>query len=240
MIDIHCHLLPGLDDGPRDLLTALALTRACAQDGVAHVVMTPHIYPGVFDNTLSEIRLASASFARQVHEEGLALQLSHAAEVRVGPEIMSLYEQGMLPLLSEREGFRHLLLEMPDGQIPLGMDKLCHWLLLRHITPVIAHPERNKAVMAQPHRMADFTAMGCKLQLTAGALLGDFGRQAQATAECLLDTVEVHAIASDAHGLQRRAPRMGAARDHLTRTRGVAIADRLTHTGPASMCGLQP
>lgn len=238
MIDLHCHLIPGLDDGPADLTAALALARACADDGVSHVVMTPHLYPGVFDNDLPGITQAAAAFCSALEATDVTLGLSFAAEIRVGIEVMELHQRNALPLLGADGSPRHVLLEMPDGQIPVGMHQLCAWLIERDVTPVIAHPERNKGVMAQPERLVALIDLGCNLQITAGSLLGDFGRQAHAMAEQLIDLGWVHAVASDAHGLRRRAPRLRAARDHLTRTRGHAMADWLTLGGPARLSGV--
>ena len=236
MIDIHCHLLPGLDDGPPDDESALALARACVADGISHAVSTPHVFPGRYDNGCENIRAAHARFAALLAEAQIPLQLSWAGEVRLTPEVLDLLPHHELPFVGQVGAARTLLLEMPDGQSPLGALNFVRRLLAQHIRPIIVHPERNRGVMERPDRLLDFVEAGCFVQLTAGSLVGLFGAKAQATAITLLDRQWVHAIASDAHNLTGRAPRMQEARKWLLENHGPEVAHRLTVSGPALLC----
>jgi tyrosine-protein phosphatase YwqE len=237
MIDIHSHILPGIDDGARDLAEALALARAYVADGVTQVVATPHIYPGVFDNTPDTVGAAFDLLQEALVREGIPLRLSRGAEVRVSEELPELVlRQQLLFLDSGQREMRHVLLELPDGQIPVGTDRLVDWLLQRQIRPVLAHPERNKAVMADPLKMRPFVTRGCRLQVTAGAVLGQFGDKAQRAARALLDQGWVTAVASDAHNLIARAPRMTPARAWLVSQYGERAAEVLTLEGPTLLC----
>jgi protein-tyrosine phosphatase len=243
MIDLHCHLLPGIDDGPATLDDALALARALVADGVRHVVATPHIFPGRYENKRSGIAHAHAAFAQVLAQQGIGLQLSFAGEVRLSPDVLDWLARGELPFLGgdaahAGQAPRVLLLEMPDGQVPLGTDRLCASLSRQGIVPLIAHPERNRGVMEQPERLEPLLDAGCQFQLTAGSLLGDFGSRAQDTAWDLLERGQVAAVASDAHNLRGRAPRMSAARELLVQEMGEAVARRLTQDNPARLCGL--
>lgn len=239
MLDLHVHVLPGIDDGPRTLDDALALARALSADGIEHVVATPHIYPGVFDNTPQRIAEAFDRLQAAVADDGLPLTMSWAAEVRICPEIIDWVEQRRLPLLDgSLVGPSTALIELPDGQIPVGTDKLAGLLLDRGITPLIAHPERNKAVMEMHTRLEPLRRMGCLFQLTAASVLGEFGSRAQASARQLLDAGWVDVLATDAHNLSGRRPRMRAAREWLEQNYDAALAERLTVTTPQRIAGV--
>jgi len=238
MIDLHCHLLPAVDDGPQNLDEALGLARACVDDGITHAVLTPHVFPGRHANTRASIAAACAWFRRELAKAQVPLAVSFAGEVRLMPEVLDLLALGELPFLGCSAGRRNLLLEMPDGQIPLGAERFMHQLLRAGVRPVIAHPERNKAVMDQPQRVQAFVDAGCLLQLTAGSLLGSFGARAQAVSRLLLDAGLVAVVASDSHNLLRRPPQLRAARRLLQHERGAATAFELLAAAPARLCGL--
>lgn len=239
MLDLHVHVLPGIDDGPRTLEDALALARALAEDGIEHIVATPHIYPGVFDNTANRIGEVFDGFQAAVSEAGIALTMTWAAEVRICPEILEWIELRRLPMLNgSLVGPSTALIELPDGQIPVGTDKLMGLMLDRGVTPLVAHPERNKAVMEQHTRLDALRRMGCKFQLTAGSLLGDFGTRAQTTAQKLLEAGWVDVIATDSHNRSSRRPRMKAAREWLAQQYDEALALRLTKTQPTEIAGV--
>ena len=235
---MHCHVLPGVDDGPKDDAQALALMRAYVQDGVSHVVLTPHLWAGHYVNTRSTNQAALQRLLGLVRQMRLPLTLSVAGEVRLDEHVPALLAQGELPLLGESGGYRHLLLEMPDSHVPVGTHKLVTWLLTQGIRPVLAHPERNRAIRDDPHKAQALLAMGCKMQITAGAVLGFFGAQVMRAAQVLLAQGWVDAVASDAHNVTTRRPCMTAARSWLVQHHGEEVAHRLTRTGPASLCGL--
>lgn len=237
MIDIHCHLLPGVDDGPATLEDALALAAACVDDGITHVVASPHVFPGRWDNRRGGIEEHAQRFQTALQGAGIALTLGWAGEVRLAPESLDLLAGGELPMLGQVGGYRTLLLEMPDGQIPLGSERFVKACLKVRVRPVIVHPERNRAVMELPQRLRPLVDLGCFVQLTAGSLVGQFGALAQVTARRLLDWGWVHALASDAHNLRGRAPRMRDAAAWLEQHLGAQRARELTLLGPAGLCG---
>ena len=237
MIDIHCHMLPGIDDGPATLENALALARACVDDGITHAVLTPHVFPGRFENRRTSIENDFNRFAVALQASGIPLQVSWAGEVRLTPEVLDLLACDELPFLGQVAGFRTMLLEMPDGQVPLGSERFVGHMLRQRVRPVIVHPERNRAVMERPERLRAFIDLGCYVQLTAGSLVGQFGPKAQATAQTLLDAGWVHAVASDAHNLTGRRPHMRHVAAWLTTCYGATTARELTVSGPAGLCG---
>lgn len=232
MIDLHNHLLPGIDDGAPDLESALALARVAVQDGITHLVCTPHIHPGRYDNTPATIEAALAHFREGLDQHGIALKVAAAAEVRFGMELMVGINQNAIPFLGEWQGNKVLLLEFPHGEIPFGAERLTQWLRQRNITPMIAHPERNKGLMRAPSRLKPFLDQGCLLQVTAASVAGGFGPAAQALAHSLLEQGVVTILASDAHNLDHRPPKITEGMQHAARIVGASQAEALVKHTP--------
>jgi len=206
MIDLHCHLLPGIDDGPKDLASALDLCRHAVKCGIQYAVTTPHITPGRYENTLASITEAYHAFKTELDEAEIPLILGMAAEVRLDPVILDLVKQDNIPYLGEYQGDKLILLEFPHSSIPPGSEELVKWLLNEGIRPVIAHPERNKDIQRRLSKINPFLEAGCLLQITAGSLTGVFGDSSRKRAIQLLKNGVVSIIASDAHNLHSRVP----------------------------------
>jgi protein-tyrosine phosphatase len=238
MIDIHCHLLPGIDDGPRNDEEALALARALEANGVTFVVCTPHIYPGVFDNTRAGIAEKFKHVVKLVRDACLPLQLSFGSEVRLSPELLLWTRRGDLPMLVEERGGKSLLVEMPDNQVPLGTDKLIYQLVREGIQPIVVHPERNKQIMSKPALVQRLIDAGAKLQVTAGSVVGSFGGPAQKAAEIMLKHDWVSVIASDSHNIKGRAPKMRQAGEWIEERFGADRVHRLFVDEPKRLCCL--
>lgn len=232
MIDLHNHLLPGIDDGAPDLETALALARLAVADGTTHLVCTPHIHPGRYDNTPATIDAALLQLRDGLARHGIALAVAAAAEVRFGIELMVGIAQGSIPFLGQWQGKQVLLLEFPHGEVPFGAERLTAWLLQRGIVPMLAHPERNKGLMRTPGRLKAFLEQGCLLQVTAASVAGRFGPAAQALAHDLLEQDVVTILASDAHNLEHRPPLLSEGLQHAARLVGERRADALVRHNP--------
>lgn len=213
MIDLHCHFLPGIDDGAGDMAEALALARAAVDNGIERAIMTPHLHPGRWHNFSAAIEGHTRQFRTALQEADIPLEVGCAAEVRLSPEVPRLIEDGQVPFLGQWHGYRVMLLEFPHSHIPLGADKLVERLLQVGVLPVIAHPERNKDVARDVAKITPFVEMGCILQLTAASVCGRFGERAQRTARDLLASDARLVLATDAHNLAARPPllREGAA-----------------------------
>jgi len=214
MYDLHCHLLPGIDDGPDTLDEALEMARLAVAEGVRKAIVTPHLHVGRWDNDRASIEAAAGAYRRALNTAGIALQIGFAAEVRCDYDIIPYIEAERVPFLGSFEGERVMLLEFPHGHVPVGGEKLVAWLRGRGIRPMIAHPERNKDIMHDPAKLKPYVDAGCLMQLTADAVAGGFGPICQSRALELLERGWVTIIASDAHDTKVRPPRLkpGAAR----------------------------
>lgn len=206
IVDLHHHLLPQVDDGATDPATAVELARVAASEGIATIVCTPHTLDGVHDVPRERAREAFARLRDDCAAAGIAIELRLAAEVRMHESIAGVLAAS--PDVSLDGAGRYLLLELPHQSIPSTLPQFLFALRARGTTPVIAHPERNLAVRGDPSLAAAWVASGALLQLTAGSLDGTFGKPIEACALTLLRAGIVHVIATDAHSLQRRPPRI--------------------------------
>lgn len=235
MIDLHCHMLPGIDDGAQTLDESLELARLAVADGIKHTVCTPHINIGRFDNNITTIKSAFDKLEQALEEHNIPLKISMGAEVRISPEMMFLVEKEKIPFLGTWEGKKVLLLEMPHSHIPPGSDKLVKWLMSRNILPMIAHPERNRDVQKNPSLLRPFVQMGCLFQLTASSLTGAFGEASQTIARDLLKDGQVTVIATDAHNIKRRPPLLKEGLDAAIEVVGGQAAMKLVLDNPSAI-----
>ena len=239
MIDLHCHFLPGIDDGPDTLIEALDLARAAVADGITHAALTSHVDPERYDNQRSNLMQAHADFSKQLASQGIDLDVRLGGEARLCPELLDMIAQDQVPFLGTVDGWRILLLEFPHQIIPVGSSRFIYSLLKLKIRPLIAHPERNKAVMAQPEKIQEFTDAGCWLQITAGSLAGRFGATAQKVAFQLVEEGWHCVAATDAHNLHNRPPLLSEGRDVLSQRYGDAVAHSMVVERPGQIIGLQ-
>lgn len=235
MIDLHCHILPDIDDGASDLSESLALLKLAVADGITHMVATPHINPGFFDNNPQNIQQVLSVLQQAAIAAEIPIKLSAAAEVRVTADLMAAVSAQQLPMLGRWHDQQVLLLEFPHSHIPPGSDKLVKWLLQRDILPMIAHPERNREVQADVAVLQPFIRAGCLFQLTASSILGDLGERHQACAQILLARRLFTIMATDCHNLNRRPPKLAEAVARVTQLTDDHYAHQLVYSHPATI-----
>ncbi len=235
MIDIHCHLLPHIDDGASDMDEAIALAKLAVKNNIKHMILTPHINIGRFDNNAQVISESVTAFKQALQQQGVDLSVSFGAEVRISADIMLMVEKGNVPFLGKWQGKDALLLEMPHSNVPLGSDQLVKWLLKKNIIPIIAHPERNRDVQKDISVLKPFIQMGCLFQITGSSLLGDFGETCLTRAKQLLEMGVIQFIASDAHNIKRRPPMLAEALEVAKTVIGEAEANKLVYDNPAEL-----
>lgn len=234
MIDLHAHLLPGVDDGAASLEEAVAMHADARADGTVAMVITPHQRHPRWPNESSE-RLAE-QLAALGAAAGAALRLALGAEVYVDSGLLDEVEKGrVLPLA----GSKYLLLEFPPQAVPTARD-VVHELGVMGWRPILAHPERVAPWAAEPASILRLADAGALVQLTAMSLTGEFGRRAQRCCRFLLDCGCVHFIASDAHDLERRPPRLRRAWEMVVHVWGEEVASLLFRDNPAAVLADRP
>lgn len=233
MYDMHCHLLPLVDDGPRTWEEAVEMARLAAAEGTTHLAVTPHFREGVWENTRERVLAGVATLRERLREASIRLQLLPGCEAALSPGLPQLVEAGQV--LTLNDAGRHLLVELPYDAIPPYADAVLFQLQVRQVTPVIAHPERNRELARNPARLRAWVARGMLAQVTAGSLTGDFGAPLQAVATAFVRDGLAHCLGSDAHSAASRAPRIAGATDRLARLVGPERARSLTQEVPAAI-----
>ena len=222
MIDIHCHIMPGFDDGAASLNDALKMARIAVSSGVRGIAVTPH-FPGNRESLASLNRMVQQYKARKqaVKNAGIPLQLCLGAEILCLPETVDMARSKQLPTLGNTN---YLLTEFYFDESYAQMDTRLAALADCGYRPVIAHPERYEAVQRDPRILEDWFRKGYVIQLNKGSILGAFGAKPERTATLALQYGLAHVIASDAHSPHRRTTDMGQVRDVVRRQFGPEYA----------------
>ena len=233
MIDLHTHILPGVDDGVRTEDEAVEFARVAAGDGVRVVVATPHCKEGFYVNDRPAVLSAVAGLRQRLQREGLEIQLQPGAEVHLCPDLVARVRDGRAPTLADNG--RTLLLELSLNQYPVQLENLVFQLKLAGIEVVFAHPERIRYFQDDIGRFESVVRLGGYGQLTTGSVLGVFGKDVRVFSEELLRKGLVHVLASDAHNVRGRPPRLSEARQAVARLVGESRAGSMTDAVPAAL-----
>ena len=232
MIDLHTHILPGIDDGAADLSVSLAMAIAAVADGVTDLACTPHILPGLYHNAGPQIRQATQALQRALDEHGIPLKLVFGADIHIVPDFVEGLSSGRLLSLGDS---RYVLVEPPHHTAPPRLEEVFFSLIVAGYVPILTHPERLswiKSHYAMFQRLGD---AGVWMQVTAGSLSGAFGRSAQYWAERMLEEGRVHILATDCHDTERRPPNLSRGRDLAAVRVGAIEAHHLVVTRPGGV-----
>ena len=232
MIDLHCHILPGLDDGAADLSVSTDMAKAFVADGVLVVACTPHILPGLYHNSGPEIRRATAQLQQHLDREGIPLRLVTGADNHITPNFVTGLKSGHLLSLADT---RYVLVEPPHHVVPPRLEELFFNLMVAGYVPILTHPERLTWIRSHYQVVQRLVHAGVWMQITAGSLSGAFGRTARYWAERMLDEGCVHLIATDAHDLDRRPPNLQVGRELAAKRVGDIEAQNLVMTRPEAV-----
>jgi protein-tyrosine phosphatase len=232
MIDLHTHLLPGIDDGSKSLEQSLQMAKIAVEDGITIMACTPHIYPGLYMNDAAGITDARDKLQNHLDDSGIKLRLIVGADAHLVPELLSGLQTGRVPTLNQS---RYFLLE-PSHHIAVpNFDSAVFEIMVAGYIPVITHPERLTWIEDHYSTFVDLAKRGAWLQITAGAMLGKFGRRAKYWSEKLLADGLVHIIASDAHNTGRRSPQMAEAHELAVKLVGKQEASRMVLGRPKAI-----
>jgi len=202
MVDLHCHILPGLDDGAANMEESMAMAESAIADGITHVVATPHSSNKYFFD-FAQVRELRDELQARV---GDRLTIATGCDFHLNPENLEALRQEARRFCINQRDF--LLLEFNEFSIPPSMDQTLHAIQLAGVQPVITHPERNRILRARPERLKKWVRLGCFAQVTGGALTGGFGAGAQQDALRWIGEGLIHFVASDAHNTRTRLLRL--------------------------------
>lgn len=226
MIDIHCHLLPGVDDGPDTLDDALHMAEMAIADGITHVVATPHanhtfpFAPELVRQRRDELQARTGDRLRVLTGCDFHLSYENLQRVRANPEAYTINQK------------TYLLVELANFSLPPWIDDTLHELALLGLRPILTHPERSRLLRGDPKRLEGWLERGCYAQVTAASLLGGFGEAARHWALAWLEQNRVHFVASDAHNTSSRPLQLGRAYAFVAERRGPEVARALFRDNP--------
>ena len=209
MIDLHCHILPGLDDGPSRVEGSLKMAECAVADGIHTLVATPHAFNEAYHNPLPHILTHIAHLKKIIVENQIPLDICPGAEVRIHQDMDRSVKEGKN--VSINNTGHYILVEFPHHMIIPGTRDVLFQLFLNGVTPVLAHPERNLALQRNPDILSDLVTLGCLVQLTAMSITGELGLDAMEYSHFLLKQRQAHVIATDAHNAESRPPILSSA-----------------------------
>ena len=232
MIDLHSHILPGVDDGSTSREMSLDMARAAVASGVTVMACTPHILQGVYPNTGPDIRGWTAGLQQDLDDAGIQLRLVAGADNHIIPRMADALIEGRLLTIADT---RYVLVELPHHVAPVRMDDFFFSLMMAGFVPVFTHPERVTWIDRHYEAVVKLAAAGVWIQITAASLMGRFGRRAQYWGERMLSDGIVHILASDAHNMTSRPPLLAEGADAAARLVGSSETVHLIQTRPAGI-----
>lgn len=227
MIDLHSHLLPGVDDGATDDTIAIEMARMFVNDGITTVACTPHILPGLYHNTGAGIIAAVDRLRMKLAEQGVELELVSGADAHICPDFVQSLRSGHILTLAQS---RYVLVEPPHHTVPQRLEQLFFDIQVAGYVPILTHPERLTWINQQYETIKRLAASGVWMQITAGSVTGAFGKNAQYWAHRMLDEGIVHLLATDAHDVRRRIPNLSKGRWAAAQRVGEVEAEHLVLT----------
>lgn len=211
MIDLHAHILPGLDDGPKDMSESLEMCRQAVAGGVTTIVATPHMNDGVYNVTRNKVLAEVIMFREVLDAEKIALTVEPGGDVHISSDLLDQLKDGNIMTLGDRG--KYVMLELPSDVLPDGLLDFLFSVQLAGVTPIISHLERNFEVQTRPEMAQKLVEGGNLVQVTAASVVGEFGSTAERCSHELLKRRLAHVVASDMHSIKKRPPgRMSVAR----------------------------
>lgn len=231
-IDIHTHILPEMDDGSKSWDETLKMCRMAVEDGIKRIVVTPHIRYGNYWFEENEISGKADELRSRLKENNIPLDVTTGADVHLSPETLPLIEQGTYSI---NPGRKYVLIEIPDDYIPQKIEEMIFNLLIKGISPILSHPERNHEIQQNPQKLFELVGKGLFSQVTALSITGGFGKEVQKAAEVLINHNLVHFIASDAHSMDWRRPVLSEAVNKASQYAGEEYIEEMVRANPEAV-----
>lgn len=239
MIDIHAHIIPGVDDGSQDIGTSILMAETAVESGVSAIIATPHCnLRGTFENHVSDSLLRKMdNFRNEIEKENINLDIAFGMEVFCTGDVPRLLKEKRLLTLN---GSRYVLVEFDFGMDASRMDRMLYSILDSGFVPIIAHPERYYDLQGQLELVADWLEEGMGIQINKGSIFGRFGREARGFSRAMLRYGLATCIASDAHGAESRTTDMTDIYDYIMTEYSVLEAERLLTENPMRIFNDKP
>ncbi|PLT31774.1 tyrosine-protein phosphatase [Peribacillus deserti] len=218
MIDIHCHILPGVDDGPESNYKSIDLARLAVEQGIHTIVATPHHIPGSYSNTREEILRKVDNFNEQLKSEKVPLTVLPGQETRISGTLIEELDQGDILTLNDK--LSSMLIEFPKDHVPKYTEKLFYDLQLKGISPIIVHPEQNLEILEDPEVLYQLIKKGAYAQVDAESVAGKLGRTAKRFTHDLIKAKQVQFIGSNARDMTKRSFKMNLALKEIKKSFG--------------------
>jgi protein-tyrosine phosphatase len=235
MIDLHCHILPGIDDGAQSDNDSLEMAKLAVQEGITTIIATPHHKNGWYENPKQAILVKVAELNKRLQEEKIDLKILPGQEPAINGELAEDFDKGQIMTLN---GTNYVFVELPSNHVPRYTEKMLYDLQLKGLIPVIVHPERNSEIHERPELLYKLVEKGALAQLTAASICGKFGKKIKSFSEQLVEANLVHFIASDAHNVTSRAFHLGQAYDLIEKQYGVDMVYLFTENAELLVEGL--
>jgi protein-tyrosine phosphatase len=232
LVDIHCHLVPAIDDGSKSWDETLAMARMAVADGIRTIVVTPHQLGSFSANDGETIRARTRELQEFLSQHDVPLVVLPGADVRIEAGMVSMLLSGRVLSLADRR--RHVLLELPH-EMYMPLEHLLAELKSAGMVGILSHPERNQGILAAPEVVPPLVDAGCLMQVTAGSLLGAFGGRVQQYCESLITQGLAHFVSTDAHGPKNRRPLLREAYERVAQLAGAEMALELCARNPAAV-----
>ncbi|WP_342044812.1 tyrosine-protein phosphatase [Bacillus sp. OTU530] len=221
MIDLHCHILPGVDDGAKTIEESLQMAKEAMQQGIHTIVATPHHQNGKYNNEKQVILEKVNELNAVLKEQDIAVKILPGQEIRLYGEFLQDYDSGTI--LTKNETGKYVLVEFPSNHVPRYAESLLYDIQLKGLIPIIAHPERNTEIIERPGLLYNLIKKGALSQVTAASLTGDFGKKIKKFSMQLVEHNLAHMIASDAHNITTRSFKLREAYDVLEKEFGTDV-----------------
>lgn len=235
MVDLHCHLLPGIDDGSKSMEISLRMAREATENGVTHALLTPHHMNGHYINHKQDVIRRTKEFQEQINSHNIPLTVFPGQEVRINGQLLEALDKDDI-LFADTAG-KYMMLEFPDDDVPHYTNQMIFDLQRRGITPVIVHPERNTKIMAEPNLLYQLLEKGCLSQITASSYVGTFGKKVENFSCQLIEAGQGYVFASDAHDLPGRKYEMRQAFSKMAHDYGNDLVYRYANNARAIING---